>query len=103
MKRWSPSSIRVALIAVVIAPLCVSLVWRSAVRPCDFVAQGGLLLLMFALPFCTPLQSGFGKQFALFYVVGFVWGIWRVFYFDPVTTNDVPGVGYLVAPAMMGG
>ena len=54
MKRWSPNSIRVALIAIVIAPLCVSLVWRSAVRPCDFVAQGGLLLLMFALPFCTP-------------------------------------------------
>ena len=103
MKRWSPGSIKVALIAIVIAPLCVSLAWRGAVGACDCIAQAGLLVLMFALPFCTPSHSGFGKQFALFYVVGFVWGLWRMVYFDNVTKNDIPGVGYLIAPAMMGG
>jgi len=103
MKRCSTGSMKVALIAIVIAPLCVSLAWRGAVGPCDYIAQAGLLLLMVALPFCTALQSSFGKQFALIYVAGFVWGLWRMFYFDNVTSNDIPGVGYLIAPAMMGG
>jgi hypothetical protein len=103
MKRWSPGSIKVALIAIVIAPLSVSLAWQGAVGACDYIAQAGLLLLMFGLPFCTPLQSGFAKQFGLFYVVGFVWGLWRMLYFDNVTSNDIPGVGYLITPAMMGG
>lgn len=70
---------------------------------CDYIAQAGLLLLMFALPFCTPLQSRFARKFTLFYVVGLLWGIWRMFYFDCVTTNDIPGGGYLILPAIMGG
>jgi hypothetical protein len=83
MKRLSPGLIKFAVIALVVAPLFVSLAWREAVRPCDYAAQGGLLLLMLT--------------------VGFAWGLWRVFYFDPVTQNDIPGVGYLIAPVMMGG
>ena len=103
MKRWSPGLIKVGLIAMVIAPLCVSLAWRAAVGVCDYIAQAGLLLLMLALPLCTRPQLGFAKHFGLFYVVEFVWGLWRMFYFDNVTSNDIPGVGYLIAPAMMGG
>ena len=103
MKRWSPGSIKAALIATVIVPLCVSLAWKGAVGTCDYIAQAGLLLLMFTLPFCTPRRSGFAKQFGLFYLVGFLWGLWRMFYFDNVTSNDIPGIGYLIAPAMMGG
>src|ERR1035438_4197248 len=100
MKRFSPRWAKLALIAVVIAPLCVSLGWREVVGPCDYIAQGGLLLLMFALPFCTPLQTSLGKQFGLFYAVGFVWGVWRMAYFDQITRNGVPGSGYLVLLAM---
>jgi hypothetical protein len=58
---------------------------------------------MLALPFLTPLGSGVGKHFAVFYVLGFLWGVWRVAYFDPVTQNDVPGIGYLIVPLVMGG
>lgn len=103
MKAFSLGQIKFALIALAIAPLLVGLAWREAVRPCDYVAQAGLLLLMLALPFCTPPGFGFGRHFALFYLVGFIWGVWRVFYFDPVTQNDIPGIGYLIAPLMMGG
>jgi hypothetical protein len=103
MKRWSTVSVKVALIAVVVAPLCVSLAWRAALGVCDYIAQAGLLLLMFVLPFCTRPGSGFGRHFALFYTVGFIWGVWRGFYFDPLTQNDIPGIGYLILPLMMGG
>jgi hypothetical protein len=103
VKRLSPGLIKFAVIALVVAPVFVSLAWREAARPCDYAAQGGLLLLMLTMPFCTRLQSGFGKPFAQIYAVGLTWGLWRVFYFDPVTQNDIPGVGYLIAPVMMGG
>jgi hypothetical protein len=88
--------------ALVIAPLLLSFAWRGIIGTCDYASQGGLLLLMLTLPFCTSLESGFGKQFALICLSGFAWGLWRVFYFDQVTKNDIPGVGYLIVPVMMG-
>lgn len=103
MKQFRPGRIRLAIIALVIAPLLVSLAWREAVRPCDYIAHSGLLLLLLTLPFCTPLESGYGKQFAVFYVVGLTWGLWRGFSFDPITRNDFPGIGYLIVPLLMGG
>jgi len=103
MKRFRPGSVKLALILVVIAPLCVGLALRRAGGPCDYVAQAGLLALMIGLPFCTPRQSGFAKQFGLFCLVGLAWGCWRMAYFDPVTSNDIPGISYLLAPAIMGG
>ena len=103
MKRIPPGVIKLALIAVVIGPLCVSLIWRQVVGPCDYIAQGGLLLLMFVLPFCTSLESSLKRHFGGVYVIGVVWGFWRMFYFDSITQNDISGVGYLIGPAMMGG
>jgi hypothetical protein len=103
MKRWSRRSVNITLVAVVIAPLCVSVAWKSAAGACDYIAQAGLTSLMVAPPFWAPVQSGFTKQFGLFYAVGFVWGLWRVFYFDWITRNDVPGIGYLILPAVIGG
>jgi O-antigen ligase len=102
MKQLSARSIKLALAIGVVAPLWISIAWSRIVVPCDFIAQASLILLMFTLPFCTSLQRGFGKPLALLFAVGFVWGIWRGFYFDPITDNDVPGIGYVIAAVMMG-
>lgn len=102
MNRWNPSWIRLAGIGLVIVPMVVGLGWREAVRPCDYIAQAGLLLLMFTLPFCTPSDSGFGRPFGLLILAGVLWGAWRLAYFDSVTRNDVPGMGYVFVTFMMG-
>jgi hypothetical protein len=102
MKLFSPVRIKRLLVVVIIAPLLVSLAWRGAVSPCDYVTQIGLILLVFLLPFLSSLQSSFGKVFGQIFLLGFLWGVWRLFFFDPITRNDIPGIGYLIAPLMMG-
>jgi len=97
MKRPGPRLITITLIGVVIVPLLVSLVWRQILGACDYIALGGLFLLMIVLPFVTPLESGFGRQFGLQYAVWVVWSIWRGLYFDSITNNDIPGSGYFLA------
>ena len=58
---------------------------------------------MFILPFVADLDLKFRKHFASMFVVAFLWGVWRLVYFDPVTNNDIPGIAYLIQPFMMAG
>ena len=62
----------------------------------DYVVQGLILLLTFVYPWFLRLGQG-GRAFVFPFVVIFVWGIWRMAYFDPTTHNDIPGFGYIVA------
>ena len=101
MRTFHPSQIRLALMMLVIVPLLVGIAWRRAVCACDYIAQVALLLLMLLPPWCTPAKFGAGRHFGLVFLAGFTWGIWRGFYFDIVTRNDIPGMGYLVLPFMM--
>ncbi len=72
---------------------------RSIIVPCDYVAQGGLVLSTLGLPFIADLDSPFRKLAALLFLEWFVWGMWRMFYFDAVTSNNAgPGIGYLLVP-----
>jgi hypothetical protein len=58
----------------------------------------GLLLLVLLPPCFTPADCGPAKHFELVFLAGFLWGIWRFAYFDIVTQNDIPGIGYLIVP-----
>ncbi len=93
--------VKVALTALVVTPLLVGLAWRQAVGACDYISQGALLLLMLALPFCPVPDASFMRHFAPIFLAGLAWGVWRFGYFDPVTRNDIPGIGYLLVPFMM--
>ncbi len=102
MKPSSAKWVKIALTALVLAPLLVGLGWREAIRACDFISQGALLLVIVALPFCPVADSSFMRHFAPIFLAGLAWGVWRFGYFDPVTRNDIPGIGYLLVPFMMG-
>jgi glucose dehydrogenase len=91
-QRWTGP----VIIAVAAISLLVSLVWRSSIGACDYIVQAGMVLLTLVLPFCACLESKFGWQAAQIFFTTFVWGIWRIGYFDPVTRNDVPGFGYVI-------
>ena len=95
---------RLTWIAVVlaIAPLLVSLAWREGIGACDYLAQSGIVALMTILPFLNHPESGFRNQLILIWSIGLAWGIWRISYFDVVTENDVPGMGYIVSAFMFG-
>jgi hypothetical protein len=92
MKPFPSGRARVAGVALVMVPLLVGLAWRGSLVPCDYVAQAALVMLMLLLPFCPNPDSGFGRGLALLCVLGFIWGVWRLLYFDPVTQNDIPGM-----------
>lgn len=100
---FDPKRIRFAVIVVVTVPLLISLAWRGAMLFCDHVSQAGLLLLAVLPPRFTPAQSGPRNHFSLVFLTTLAWGVWRLFYFDPLTGNDVPGIGYLVLPFIMVG
>lgn len=96
-QRWTGP----VLIAVVAISLLVSLVLRSSIGACDYIAQAGMICLTLALPFAARLESKFGWQIAQIFFTTFVWGIWRISYFDSVTRNDVPGFGYVIMSVML--
>jgi hypothetical protein len=62
----------------------------------DYVVQGLILLLTFVHPWFLRLGQE-ARAFGFPFVVIFIWGIWRMAYFDPATHNDIPGIGYIVA------
>jgi TRAP-type C4-dicarboxylate transport system permease small subunit len=67
----------------------------------DWCIQAAFLLLILVHPwFLRAGQSSaaFGRPF----FVGIIWGIWRMFYFDPITRNDIPGMGYIAAAFIAG-
>ena len=67
----------------------------------DWSLQGAFLLLTFVQPWFLRLgqwSRAFGRPF----LAGIVWGIWRVFYFDPTTGNDIPSMDYFAAPFIAG-
>ncbi len=76
------------------------LLWRNIIVPCDYIAQAGLILLMFILPFVADLETGFifTRHSTWMFLITLSWGVWRMFYFDLVTWNDIPGIGYLIMP-----
>jgi len=87
-----------ALVCVAILPLVVSLVWKAAIGPLDYISQGSLFLLSFVFPFLAPIHWKAVRILAIVWSCWFVWGFWRLLYFDPITNNDIPGIGYFVAP-----
>jgi hypothetical protein len=61
----------------------------------DWAFQGVLAFLTVVYPwFMRPGRKG--RLFILLTLTGIVWGIWRMFFFDPLTNNDIPGIGYFV-------
>lgn len=62
----------------------------------DYLFQGMIALLVIVYPwFVRPAQSSRVFQVPFFTIL--IWGMWRMFYFDPVTNNDIPGAGYIFA------
>jgi len=55
------------------------------------------------LPLLADPDKGFfiTRHSAWIFTGFLVWGLWRLFYFDPVTRNDVIGVVYLAAPFLV--
>jgi hypothetical protein len=62
----------------------------------DWAFQGVLVFLTIVYPWFMR-RGRLGRLFLLLTFTGFVWGAWRMFFFDLITNNDVPGMGYLVA------
>jgi hypothetical protein len=62
----------------------------------DWVFQGLIAFSILVLPFFLPEGSG-GRAVGYPLLIILAWGLWRMAYFDPEMSNDVPGIGYLVA------
>lgn len=68
----------------------------AIVSTVDWVFQGLMAGSIFVLPFLLPKRSRipvFGYPFLLM----ILWGSWRIDYYDMVTSNDIPGMGYIVS------
>jgi len=62
----------------------------------DWAIQGFIALSVLVFPFLLKPESG-GRAFGYPFMIIFVWGIWRMAYYDGATHNDIPGIGYFVA------
>ncbi len=61
----------------------------------DYVVQGIIALLVLVHPWFLRPGQGL-RAFGFPFLAIFIWGIWRLRYFDPKTHNDIPGTGYVV-------
>lgn len=67
----------------------------AIVSTVDWIFQGLMAGSIFVLPFLLPKRSRipvFGYPFLLM----ILWGSWRIDYYDMVTSDDIPGMGYIV-------
>lgn len=71
------------------------LAWLS-LSAIDYVIQGLLVCLIFIVPWFVGQGRGY-FAFLMPLAAICLWGMWRMFHFDPVMRNDVPGIGYFVA------
>ena len=61
----------------------------------DYIIQAIIALLVLVYPWF--LRPGHGlRAFGFPFLATCLWGIWRMFHFDPATRNDIPGFGYFV-------
>lgn len=67
----------------------------------DWALQALFAFFIFVHPWFLGPGKG-GRAFGRPFLSGFIWGIWRLLYFDGITKNDVPGMGYLVTPLFGG-
>ena len=67
----------------------------------DWSMQGLFLLLTFVHPWFLGPGRGV-RAFTRPLVVGFLWGMWRVGYYDWTTHNDIPGMGYFFGAFIAG-
>lgn len=66
----------------------------AQVSAVDWMFLGIMGASVLVLPFFLPLGSG-KRAFKYPFLIIFVWGIWRMGYFDIATNNDIPGMGYI--------
>ena len=65
----------------------------------DYIIQGALIISAITFPF---LKIGLGSAFGMPFLLGIVWGFWRMTYFDTLTENDIPGIGYVIVAIQFG-
>lgn len=99
MKARTRFILRMCLLFAIVLPIAVSFIFPSAVSPVDYIIQGALIISVFAVPF---LGSKLGGVFGMPFLFGFIWGVWRLLYFDCLTENDIPGMGYIIVAIELG-
>jgi hypothetical protein len=87
------------MIILVVTPMIISLFYKPFVSAADLISQAALLLTALAIPF---FEHSLVKVIRLPFTLGVIWGIWRFLYFDIVTHNDIPGIGYFFPPITFG-
>jgi len=80
--------------------LLAGLVGRKSAGVCDYIAQACIAFLVFLYPLIVEKDCPFLRRAKPVFLFTFIWGIWRFVYFDSATKNDIPGLGYLIAPFM---
>jgi hypothetical protein len=92
MLRRSRILLQVSFSVAALIPMLASLLFPGFLSMADYITQAALIISPAAFLFFQPrLKFAFGIPFFL----GFVWGLWRMAYFDPLTENDIPGIGYI--------
>lgn len=88
------------IFAVIFIPMLLAILIRNAIAYFDYATQFGLILMTLAFPFVAPDRWRTLGFIGRVYGVWLLWGVWRFFFFDIITENDIPGIGYLVAPLL---
>lgn len=99
MKLNTQAVVRTGLVLVALVLVCIGSLFSGALSAVDYFIQGVILVSVFVVPI---VGSSLRSTFWVPILIGLVWGLWRMTYFDPVTKNDIPGVGYLVASIQFG-
>lgn len=91
--------LRMGLVVAVMVPILISFIFPRAVSAVDYIIQGALIISAIVFSF---LRIGLGSAFGMPFLLGIVWGFWRIAYFDPLTENDIPGIGYVIVAFQLG-
>jgi hypothetical protein len=87
------------LVLAVLLPMLTGLVIPESAHAADSITTYALLASVVILPFS---RASLRVAFWMPLLMGTLWGIWRMAFFDPLTKNDIPGIGYFVLAFVLG-
>ena len=99
MKLSTQAVIQFGLVFVALLLVCIGSLFSGTLSGVDYLIQGVILISALIVPM---MGGSLRSTFWVPVLVGLIWGVWRMACFDPVTKNDIPGIGYLIAPIQFG-
>jgi hypothetical protein len=90
MKTEPRRLVLIILIAMVVVPLAVAIVWPATLMTGEDISVTGLLLVVLAGPFLVPLYTKLRTHFCRMCILWLIFGVWQLCWAWPMVDLQLP-------------